>query len=61
MTTHKDGKRTPAVAITAGLLATALAVGGTIAWLTASNTVSNTFTVGQITKPVDPDLRAVRA
>lgn len=55
MTTHKDGKRTPAVAITAGLLATALAVGGTIAWLTASNTVTNTFTVGQITNPVDPD------
>lgn len=55
MTEEKKTSRKPLVAATAGLLATALAVGGTIAWLTASNTVTNTFTVGQITKPVDPD------
>lgn len=33
------------------VLLVALAVGGTYAWLTASNKVTNTFTVGQITKP----------
>lgn len=55
MNEEKKTSRKPLVAATAGLLATALAVGGTIAWLTASNTVTNTFTVGQITAPVDPD------
>lgn len=37
------------------LLLVAVAVGGTIAWLTASNSVTNTFTVGEITQPEYPD------
>lgn len=38
------------------VLLVAFAVGGTIAWLTAANSVSNTFTVGEITPPEEkPD------
>ena len=37
------------------VLLVAVAVGGTIAWLTAANSVTNSFTVGQITQP-DPDV-----
>lgn len=45
------GKRFAAIALAVCLVL--VAVGGTIAWLTASNKVTNNFTVGQITKP-DP-------
>lgn len=37
------------------VLLVAVAVGGTIAWLTSSDTVKNTFTVGTINDPVDTD------
>lgn len=36
------------------VLLVAVCVGGTIAWLTASNSVKNTFTVGEITEPTTP-------
>ena len=36
------------------VLLVAICVGGTIAWLTASNYVTNSFTVGQITEPTNP-------
>lgn len=36
------------------VLLVAVAVGGTIAWLTASNSVKNNFTVGEITEPTTP-------
>lgn len=37
------------------VLLVAVCVGGTIAWLTASDSVVNTFTVGEITPPTDED------
>lgn len=48
-----QSKRNPLLLLALALLVLAVAVGGTIAWLTASNHVTNTFTVGQITQP-DP-------
>lgn len=51
---QKKNRRNAIIAALA-VLVVALAVGGTIAWLTASNSVTNTFTVGQITQP-DPDV-----
>lgn len=49
-----QSKRNPLLLLALALLVLAVAIGGTIAWLTASNHVTNTFTVGQITQP-DPD------
>ena len=37
------------------VLLVVVAVGGTIAWLTAANSVTNNFTVGEIKPPTDPD------
>ena len=51
---EQQKKRKPWALAALAVLLVALAVGGTYAWLTASNKVTNTFTVGQITKP-DPD------
>lgn len=48
-----QSKRNPLLLLALALLVLAVAIGGTIAWLTASNHVTNTFTVGQITQP-DP-------
>lgn len=50
-----QSKRNPLLLLALALLVLAVAIGGTIAWLTASNHVTNTFTVGEITQPVDPD------
>ena len=36
------------------VLLVAICVGGTIAWLTASDNLTNSFTVGEINDPVDP-------
>lgn len=49
-----QSKRNPLLLLALALLVLAVAIGGTIAWLTASNRVTNTFTVGEINKP-DPD------
>lgn len=50
-----QSKRNPLLLLALALLVLAVAIGGTIAWLTASNHVTNTFTVGEITQPVYPD------
>lgn len=50
-----QSKRNPLLLLALALLVLAVAIGGTIAWLTASNYVTNTFTVGEINKP-DPGL-----
>ena len=54
-----QSKRNPLLLLALALLVLAVAIGGTIAWLTASNHVTNTFTVGEITQPdpgpTDPD------
>lgn len=54
-----QSKRNPLLLLALALLVLAVAIGGTIAWLTASNHVTNTFTVGEINKPdpgpTDPD------
>lgn len=52
MENTKGRKRTFAIIAVVVCLALA-AVGGTIAWLTAANKVTNTFTVGEITQPDD--------
>lgn len=49
----KRNKKPLLIGALAVLLAV-LVVGGTVAWLTAANSVTNTFTVGQITQP-DPN------
>lgn len=48
-TSHK--KRNALIAL---LIVVAVAIGGTMAWLTRTSTLTNTFTVGDI-NPVDPD------
>lgn len=53
MENTKGRKRTLAIIAVVVCLALA-AVGGTIAWLTASNSVANNFTVGEITDPDTP-------
>lgn len=50
---QKKSKKPLAIGALAVLLV-AFAVGGTIAWLTAANSVTNTFTVGEITEPTKP-------
>lgn len=54
-----QSKRNPLLLLALALLVLAVAIGGTIAWLTASNHVTNTFTVGEINQPdpgpTDPD------
>lgn len=50
---QKSNKRKYLIGALAVLLV-AVVVGGTVAWLTASNSVKNTFTVGEIT-PIDED------
>lgn len=49
---QKSNKRKYLIGALAVLLV-AVVVGGTVAWLTAANKVTNTFTVGEITQP-DP-------
>lgn len=51
---QKKNRRNAIIAALA-VLVVALAVGGTIAWLTASSTVTNTFTVGAFNPPTDDD------
>ena len=53
MENTKGRKRTLAIIAVVVCLALA-AVGGTIAWLTASSNVTNSFTVGEITEPTTP-------
>lgn len=50
---QKSNKRKYLIGALAVLLV-AVVVGGTVAWLTASNSVKNTFTVGEITEPTTP-------
>ena len=51
---QKSNKRKYLIGALAVLLV-AVVVGGTVAWLTAANKVTNTFTVGQVTPPTDGD------
>ena len=50
---QKSNKRKYLIGALAVLLV-AVVVGGTVAWLTASDKLENSFTVGEITDPVDP-------
>ncbi len=54
MNTKKKSTAKKGLAIAAVLLVCVMAIGGTIAWLTSSSKLENTFTVGLI-KPVDPN------
>lgn len=58
METTINKKRIALIAVLAACLAAA-AVAGVLAWLTVSNSVTNTFTIGNITQPTtDPDTPA---
>lgn len=50
---QKKSKK-PLVIGALAVLLVAFAVGGTIAWLTASSSIANSFTVGEITDPTTP-------
>lgn len=53
MERKQTSRKTKRTAIIATLLACVLLIGGTVAWLTYQNQLTNTFTVGDI-KPIDP-------
>lgn len=48
-------KRKIAIAIAAAALAGTCAIGGTLAWLTADDSVTNTFTIGNVHATIDED------
>ncbi len=54
MNTKKQKTAKRSLAVIAVLLVCAMAIGGTVAWLTSTSTLDNKFTVGLI-KPIDPD------
>ncbi len=54
MNTKKQKTAKRSLAVIAVLLVCAMAIGGTIAWLTSTSTLDNKFTVGLI-KPIDPN------
>lgn len=55
MNAKKEKSTKRSLAIVAVLLVLLMAIGGTVAWLTSTSTLENTFTVGLI-KPIDPNI-----
>lgn len=55
MNAKKEKSTKRSLAVVAVLLVLLMAIGGTVAWLTSTSTLENTFTVGLI-KPIDPNI-----